>query len=218
MSGTSSCHLGVNILRLDNTLLVVCMHDGFLCYHKTGTHLHCLGTQHHSCCHTSSVCNSSGCNNRNVHCIHHLRYQSHSGCGANMSTRLSSLCDNCISTRTDHHLCHGHTGNYRNYLYSGFFPLRDKLTRISCSGSHYRNLLLDYHLCHFRSIGIHQHYIHTERLVCQLFHPANLLTNHLCRRTGCADDSQTACLRYSRCQVVLSHPGHSALYHRILNP
>ena len=215
MSGTGTCYFRINVFGFYQLLFVVCMYDRFFGCHKSCSHLNCFCTQHKCCSHSSSICNSSGCNHRCINGICHLWHQCHGCSGTDMATGFHSLCHNSICATADHEFCHSYTCYYRNYFNTCFFPEAHEFGWISGSCCDNRNLLLNYHLCHFRCIRIHQHDIYTKWFAGAFLHLANLLPNHFRWSTGCTDNTKSTCFRYCSSQMIFCNPCHSALDNRL---
>ena len=192
------------------------MHNGFLRCYETCSHLNSFRSQHESRCHTSSVCNTARCNDRNLHCIHYLRHQCKSGDGTNMSTTFHSLCNHCICSCTFHQPCHGYACHYRNYLNSCFFPCRHILGRIAGACSNYLDTFLNNDLRHIIGIWIQQHDIYTKWLICQFLTLTYFFPYYLCRCRSSSNQSQTSGIGHCRCQIMLCDPCHSTLDDRCL--
>lgn len=60
-------------------------------------------------------------------------------------------------------------------------------------------------------MSTHQHDVYTERLICQFFCFADLLTYPFCRCVCCRDQSQASCFGYCCRNVMVCHPGHTTL-------
>ena len=67
------------------------------------------------------------------------------------------------------------------------------------------------------SVGAHEHDVDAKGLIRQLPGFPDLLSHPLCRRAGRSDKAQAACVGNACRQVILRHPGHSALDDGILD-
>ena len=217
MSCGSSCYFGINILRFDDSFFVILMYLGFICNDKMCSHLNTFCSQHKCGGDSSSVCNSSGSNNRNIDCIHDLRNKHHRCTLADMSAGFTSFCYQGICPAAFHSLRQGYRSNNRNNLYSGFFPHLHVFLRITCTGGHNFYTFFNDYLCDLICIRTHQHDVDTERFVCQFFCLAYLISYPVCRSTCCTDESQSAGFRYTCCQMIFCYPGHTALDDRVFN-
>ena len=217
MSCGSSCYFGINILRFDDSFFVILMYLGFICYNKMCSHLDAFCSQHECRSNSSSIGNSSGCNNRNTDCIYNLWNKYHRCTLADMSAGFTTFCYQCIRTTAFHSFCQGHRSNDRNNLYAGFLPHLHVFLRITRTGGNNLYAFFGNHLCNFICIRTHQHDVDTEWFVCQFFCLAYLISYPVCRSTCCTDESQSAGFGYTCCQMVFCHPGHTALKDRVFN-
>ena len=134
-----------------------------------------------------------------------------------MAAGLGALCHNGVSAAPFHELCKGHGSHHRDHHDPGVLPHLHVLSRIPGPGSHHLDAFLHDHLCHLIGVGAHEHDVDADGLFRQLPGLSDLLADHLARRVGAADESQASGLRNGRCQMMLRHPGHSALDDRIFN-
>ena len=207
----------VDIPGFQKELFVILMYVTFLCCHKSGSHLYGFCTQHKGCRDPTTVCNSTCCNYRDLYCIHDLRYQRHSGCLTDMSAGLGSLCYHCICATALHSSCKSYRCNNRDHLYSGSFPCFHVFFRASGTGCYYLDPFFYYDLRNLIGTWTHQHDVYTKSLICQFFRLTDLLTHPLCRCVCRCDQSQAACLGYCCRNVMICHPGHTALDDGIFN-
>ena len=193
------------------------MTDALGSHTESGTNLYGFCTKHHRCCKSSSVCNTTSCDYRNLHCINDLRNQCHGCRGSDMTTGLCSLSNNRIRTGFLHHFCKSHTCNNRNNFDSGSFPHFHVFTRITGTGCNNLDTFLHNNMCYLFRIRAKQHNIYTKRLICQFLCFANLCPNHIARRTCRTDQTKTT--RIGNCcrQMIICYPGHTALNDRIFN-
>ena len=210
-------HFTVNIFCFDHALLVIFMNRGFFCNNKTGSHLYCLCAKHHSCRKSTSICNSTGCNDRNGYRIYYLWYECHRRLGTDVSTGLHSLSDQCIRTATLHQLCQCHACHNRDHFDFGFFPHAHIFGRIAGAGCYYLNAFLHNYFCNLICFRIHQHEIYSKRLVGFFFCCLNLLTHPGSRCSTCSDNAESAGIGYRTGQFMCCDPCHTALNDRIFD-
>ena len=192
MTGGTTGYLCVNVLCFQYHIFVILMCPALCGCHKMSSHLNGFCTKHEGCCNPSSVCDSTSCNNRNVHCIYDLRHQNHCGCLTDMTAGFTSFCHYSIRSASLHSLCVSHRSNNRNDLYSCFFPHFHVFLRVSCTGCNHWNFFFHNYLCNLICIWTHQHNIHTKRFIGQFFYLPYLLTNPVCRSACGSNQPQPA--------------------------
>ena len=217
MSGRTSRNPGINIPCFQNTVLVIFMYLCFFCCNKAGSQLNSLRSQHEYRCNTSSICNPTSCNNRNLNCIRNLWNKNHRCIFSDMASCLRSLCNNSICSAPFHSLCEGNRCNYRNHFHSGCFPHFHIFFRRSCTGCHHRHSFFNNYFCYFICMRTHQHNIHTKRLLRKLFYLLYLFPYPFSRSICCPDQTKSPCLRYSHSQMIFCNPCHASLYNGIFN-
>ena len=193
MTRAAACHLCVNVLCFYDPFFVIIMYLGFVCHHKAGAHLHPFGPQHKCRGNTSAICDPPCGDHRNLHRICHLRHQYHCGALSNMAAGLTSLCHHRVCAAALHAFGQGYGGNHWNHADICLFPHFHIFLRIACTGGNYLYPFFRCHFCHLVGIGTHQHDVHTERLICNLFCLPNLLPHPLRRGICRADKPQTSC-------------------------
>ena len=181
------------------------------------THLNSFCAEHYCRSEASAVCNPPGTDYRDVHRIDHLGKQCHGSGLTYVSATFHTFGNNCISTRSLHHDCHCNACNHRYNLYSGFLPHGNELGRIACSGCYCLDAFFDYNLCYLFGIGIHEHDIHAEGLVCQFLALTDLLSYYFWRSRCRSDYTEASCIGYGCCKIVFCNPGHTALNNWIFN-
>ena len=208
--GTSgySC---VDIFCLQDKLLIVFMYITFLCGNKTGSHLYSLCTQHKSRRNPTAICDSTCRDHRDLYRIHNLWYQRHGSCLTDMSTGLGSLSYHRICAAALHSSCKSYGCNDRDHFYSCSFPCFHVFLRASGTGCYHFDAFFHYDLRNLIGVWTHQHDVYTERLICQFFCFADLLTYPFCRCVCCRDQSQASCFGYCCRNVMVCHPGHTTL-------
>ena len=193
------------------------MYDRFVCYHKTSTNLNCLCSKHHSSCKSSSICNTTGRNYRNIDCIHYLWHQCHSRSRTNMSAAFHAFCYNGIGSGSFHQFCHSNTCHNRNHLNSCGFPHIHIFTGVACArGNNLYSFVYD-HLCNRIRFRVHQHDIYTKWLICQFFRLFNLLSYKFCRSSTGTNDTQSTGIGDCGSKIMLRNPCHSPLNNWIFN-
>ena len=73
MSCAPACCYRGGVLSFDNGVLVPLCHDTFVGHQEPGSYLNALCSQHVCCCDPSSICDTAGCDDRDIKRIHHLR-------------------------------------------------------------------------------------------------------------------------------------------------
>ena len=190
MSCGSSGYTGIDIPCLDDCLFVIIMNNRFFRCHKMGAHLYALCAQHKCCRHSSSVCHTTGCNDRNLHGIYDLRNENHRGILPDMSSGFTPLRYQCVCTASFHSSCKCYGSYYRNDLHSCFLPHLHIFLRISGSGSYYLYALFRYDFCYFVRIRTHEHDIYSKWFVCQFFCFSDLFTYPFCRSARSSNESK----------------------------
>ena len=217
MACGSSRHTGVNVFCFQDTVFVVFMDNGFFGRGKRGSNLHAFRAQHESSCHSSSVGDSAGSDNRNAHSIHYLGNQRH-GCDlTDMSAGLGSFRNDSVGAAAFHTFRQRGGSDYRDNLHSGSFPVSHIFLRTSRARGNHLNAFLNYNLRYSVRLRTHQHNVDAERFVCHFFRLTDLVSHPLCRSCRCGDQSQTAGVGYRRRQMTFCHPGHSSLDYRIFD-
>ena len=211
MSCGSASYSCIDISGFQKELFVIFMYITFLCCHKTSSHLYGFRTQHKGCRDSTAVCNSACRDHRDLYCIHNLWYQRHSSCLTDMSAGLSSLSNHRICTAALHSSCKSYRCNDRDHFYSCSFPFFHIFLRASGAGCYHFDAFFHDDLRNLIGAWAHQHDVYTERLICQFFCFADLLTYPFRRCVCCCDQSQAACLGYCCRNVMVCHPGHTAL-------
>ena len=193
MTGGSSGYSGINVFGTNDHVFIVLMYLRFCRYDKMCSHLHTSGAQHKGRCNASAITDSSGCNHRDLHGIHHLWYQRHGSAFAHMAAGFTAFCNHRIGTCPLHSLCHGHRSHNRNHFYSGFFPHLHIFFRTSGTGGHHLHAFFHNDFCHIICIRTHEHNVHTKWFVCQFLRLLNLFSDPVRRCTGCTDQPKPAC-------------------------
>ena len=207
----------INVLRLNDSFLIIVMGNGFRCHTKSRTHLYRLCAKHSRCRKASAIRNTACRNHRDGYCIYYLWYKCKCRCETNVSPRLHSFRNYRICSGSFHQLRHRHTCHNRDYLHTGCFPHLHIFCRVTGTGGYHLHAFLCDNLRHFIRIRIHKHNIHTKRFVSQLLGLLNLLSNHFRRCTCRSDDSQSPGIRYCCRQVILRNPSHSPLNDWVFN-
>ena len=156
------------------------------------SHLNCSCSQQKRCGNSSSIRNSSGCNDRNRNRIYNLRHQNHRRILSDMTSGFCPFCHNRVCPAALHPLRHCYRCDNRNHFHTRRFPHLHIFFRIPSPRRHNRDSFLDNNLCHLVRIRTHKHNIHTKWLVCKLLHFSDLLTHPFWRRTCCSNQSQTS--------------------------
>ena len=193
------------------------MSPAFFCGDESSSNLYSFCPKHKRSCHTSSVSNSSCCNDWNVYGVRHLGNKNHCCRFSNMSSCFCSFCNHSVSTTPLHSFCKSYRSNNRNHLYSGFLPHSHILFRISCSCCNSLYSFFRNNFSNFICIWAHQHNVYAKRFLCSLFYFPNLLSYPFCRSAGCANQSKSSCFGYSCRQMIFCHPCHTALDNGIFN-
>ena len=166
----------------------------FLCHYKTRSHLNAFRTKHKGCCNSSSVCNASCRDHRNIHRITNLRDKGHCRTFSDMPARLIALCHNCICSALFHPFCHCNRCNNRNDPNILFFPKRHVLFRISRTCCDNRHTFPRHCPRYFICVRAHQHDIDTKGSVRPFSDLSDLLCNPFCRCIRCTDHSQSSAI------------------------
>ena len=207
----------IDVLCLDNALLVVLVHNGFIRNHKSRADLYRLCSEHKCRGDSASVTDTAGCDNRYGYSIHNLRNQCHRCLLTDMAAGFASFRHNRIRAVALHSLCQCYRSHNRYNFDPGGLPHLNILLRISGSGGYHTDSFLHDYLCYLIGMRAQQHDIDSDWFLCQRFCLADLLSDHLGRCVCTADQSQPASFRYSRRQMMFRNPGHSTLNNRVLN-
>ena len=192
MSCASSGYSGINVLRFDDRIFIIFMYDRFFGRNKMGSHLYGFCSQHKCCRNSSSICDSSGCDYRNLHCVYNLWNQYHSRIFSDVSSGFTSFRNNCICPAPFHSSCKCNGCNHRNDFNSCFFPHFHIFFRASGACRYNLYAFLRYYFCHVLCIRTHQHDIYSKWFISQLFCFSDLFTYPLSRGACSPDEPKPA--------------------------
>ena len=193
MSGRSSRDTGINILRPDDSFFIIVMYLRLIRYYEMRSHLYPFCSQHKCCRNSSSVCDPSCRNDRNLNCICNLRYQYHRCILSDVSSRFTAFCHQSICSAAFHTFCKGHRSNHRNDFYSCFFPHLHVFLRISRTGRNDFYAFFHDDFRHLIRIRAHQHNIDSKWFICQFLCFAYLFSHPLGRCTCSSDQTESSC-------------------------
>ena len=207
---------GVAILRGKNLVLVGLGDAAFFGSQETGAHLHAFGTQGEGGQKTSSVGDSTRCDDGDGYRLAHGGNQRHGGELADMAAGFASFRNHCVGADALHALGKCRGGDHGHHLAAGFLPDGNVVGRAARAGGDDIHLQLRQHGGDLRDVGAHHHHIAADGLIRQaprqlhlLFHPFGL------RRAAC-DDSQASRIA-DRCgEPAFGNPGHAALQNGLL--
>ena len=195
------------------------MYVTFLCCHKSGSHLYGFCTQHKGCRDPTTVCNSTCCNYRDL-------LLASTTCGTSAIVVVSPICppDSVPATTASAPqrsilLARATDATTGITLYLRQLSMLPCIFRASGTGCYYLDPFFYYDLRNLIGTWTHQHDVYTKKVLSvSFFALTDLLTHPLCRCVCCYDQSQAACLGYCCRNVMICHPGHTALDDGIFTP
>ncbi len=139
--------------------------------------LNALGSKHECGRYTSAIEYPSGCKNRNVEGINHLRHKGHCVDVSDVSSGLGTFRHDSGGSEFLHLEGVSHRRHDRNHLDSGRLPFFHVGGRGTGPGRHNLDSFLDYHVSHLSGIRSLKHDVDSERLVGEGLAFADLLSD-----------------------------------------
>ena len=183
----------------------------FVSHKEARADLDSAGSEHECRRRSASVEDPSRGHYRNIEGVRYLWHERHCMVVAYVSAGLRPFGDHRVGSALLHldRVCD--RCDYGDDLDSCRLPRGHECRRRACSRRQYLHSFLYYHGCDFRGVGRLEHYVDSERLVCQFAAFAYLFPDGLRAEVYGRDESQSSCLRYGRGETRVGYPRHSSL-------
>ena len=99
------------------------MNGTLLTHQKAGAHLNAAGSQSQGRRHLAAIGNATGCNDRDIHCIHHLGNQGHGSHFSHVAAGLRPLGDDGVGSGLDQAAGQNRSRHHREDLHPGLLCL-----------------------------------------------------------------------------------------------
>ena len=109
-----------------------------------------------------------------------------------MAAALGAFSDDGVDAQRLQMLCQHSSGHHRDDFDACRFPCGHIFTRVACAGGDDGHAFFHDDLCKFVCLRVHEHDVHAERLVCQLFAAADVLAQGVGVHAASADDAESS--------------------------
>ena len=192
MTESLTRHDGCRIAGGDDLIFVGLADATFVCHEEASSALHALCSEHEGCRHTSTVSDTTGCQHRDLHCVYHLRDQSHCVQLSDVTTRLAAFSH--YGARTDSLHQDGECRGCDNWydLDACFQPSFHVFRWIARTCSDDIHFLFDNHFRNLLRKWALQHDVDTERFFRHCLALAYFFSDVFCVGVHGGDESQTS--------------------------
>ena len=135
-----------------------------------------------------------------------------------MTAALGALGNDGVDAQRFQMLCQHSSGHHRDDFDACSLPHGNILAGVARAGGDDGHAFFHDDLCKFVCLRVHEHDVHAERLVCQLFAAADVLAQGVGVHAARADDAESSRVGAGGGKLAGGDVGHAALNDGISGP